>query len=301
MASWTLADIRKKTRQVSGRLGLYELPNIELDKIINQYVRFEFPAEVKLNRNYTFYELNTTLNQRQYTVPETYTNFDPEATIDGQDILYYQNPDQFREGTDNRVKAASVGVGDGTTTGFSTTISANYPIKAGSVLVDDTVESFTDDGAGTLTGSLGGTGSINYSTGALSVTFNTAPSNGQNIRASWISETTGKPQAVLYFNNKFTFFPVPDHVYRFKIKAWSTEVVQDTNGNVKSNFTNANDRPLEDQWGPLIAYGAAKRLHADYGEMEAYELVNRLYIEQVNFALRRTEQDLLNARALPKF
>lgn len=34
-----------------------------------------------------------------------------------------------------------------------------------------TIETFTDDGTGTLTGSNGGTGSVNYSTGVVSVTF----------------------------------------------------------------------------------------------------------------------------------
>ncbi len=49
----------------------------------------------------------------------------------------------------------------------------------------DTVETFTDNGDGTLTGSLGGTGTINYTTGAFSLTFNTAPMNTQAITATY--------------------------------------------------------------------------------------------------------------------
>lgn len=40
------------------------------------------------------------------------------------------------------------------------------------VTMTDTVETFTDDKNGILNGSLGGTGTINYSTGAYSITFN---------------------------------------------------------------------------------------------------------------------------------
>jgi len=44
----------------------------------------------------------------------------------------------------------------------------------------DGIETFTDDYNGNLTGSLGGTGTINYTTGAYSITFNTAPIVGTN-------------------------------------------------------------------------------------------------------------------------
>lgn len=53
------------------------------------------------------------------------------------------------------------------------------------VTVTDTVETFTDDGLGTLTGDAGGTGTINYVTGAYSVTFNSAPAGSQAILAGY--------------------------------------------------------------------------------------------------------------------
>ena len=89
MSTWTLADIRSKVRQVSGRLSLSELSNQKLDDVINQYVQYEFPAELKLDRNYSFYEFSTIANQQDYTLPETYTNFDPEATIDEKQLIWY--------------------------------------------------------------------------------------------------------------------------------------------------------------------------------------------------------------------
>lgn len=56
---------------------------------------------------------------------------------------------------------------------------------------EDSVETFSDDYSGILTGSLGGTGTINYTTGAISVTFVTAPGVGKDIRAtySWEDST----------------------------------------------------------------------------------------------------------------
>ncbi len=65
-----------------------------------------------------------------------------------------------------------IAVGDGTTGPFTTTL-LYAPVYPTSLSVTDGTETFTDaDGDGILTGSAGGTGTINYTTGALSVTFN---------------------------------------------------------------------------------------------------------------------------------
>ena len=49
------------------------------------------------------------------------------------------------------------------------------------VTISDSVETFTDDGAGVLTGDQGGSGTVNYTNGEVTLTFNTAPGNGVNI------------------------------------------------------------------------------------------------------------------------
>lgn len=49
-------------------------------------------------------------------------------------------------------------------------------------------EYFVDNQNGVLSSSLGGTGTINYATGAWTLNFNTAPLNGQNIYAQYYTE-----------------------------------------------------------------------------------------------------------------
>lgn len=49
-------------------------------------------------------------------------------------------------------------------------------------------EYFADAKDGTISSNLGGTGTINYATGALSLTFNTAPITGTNISANYLYE-----------------------------------------------------------------------------------------------------------------
>jgi hypothetical protein len=93
------------------------------------------------------------------------------------------------------IAAENVGTGDAATVTFTGTLAFK---AAGSkrtcflVRIYDTgptVETFYDDKNGLLVGSAGGTGTINYTTGSFSVTFNAAPAAGLNsIKADYYWE-----------------------------------------------------------------------------------------------------------------
>jgi len=88
------------------------------------------------------------------------------------------------------VVAEAVGTGGGTDKTFTKTL-ANVPILPGSVAVTDETEAFTDDGYGRLTGDAAGTGTINYTSGALSVSFHAAPTLAQEITADYERDVVG--------------------------------------------------------------------------------------------------------------
>lgn len=306
MADWTLAEIRQKVRQVTGRFSQDEITNDQLDEYINKYFQYTFPAEVKLERFHTYYEFLTVPNQQSYDLPSGYVNFEPNATIDRLSVLWYQSPDSFYENNPENIGRQTIGTGDGATTLFTGT-AGNFPVLPGTTVVTDNTETFEDTnttyttGAVNMTGSLGGAGTITYSTGAVSVTFNTAPADGQDVYFSYIQYQAGRPTAVLLYNNQFTFFPVPDTAYRFRAKAWANTLVTTAAGNTGVQFVNATDKPLLDEWGPAIAYGTSRDIHADKGEMDAYAEVTALYKEQLAYILKRTNMNLLNTRAAPNF
>ena len=162
---------------------------------------------------------------------------------------------------------------------------------AGTVIVTDNVETFTDDSNGILTGDQGGTGTVDYTTGAVSVTFATAPTSGTNVTLSWEGYEGRRPTAVLFYNNLFRFWPIPDTVYRVQLKAYRIE----------DPLTSATDTPRLEEWGPAIAYGAARLILAEAGEYDKYAAVTQLYKEQIDYILMRTVQNLLNTRAQPRF
>lgn len=295
--TWTKAEIMQKIRQVTGRFSEDDMSNTELSDRLNKYYLYTFPAEVKLEQKHVFYDFATTPNQATYAAPdELYTNFEPPATVNNLSMLWYQDSAIFEQENPLQYTFSNPWTGDGATVTFTTTITG-FPIYPSTLTISDNTETFEDITTTyttadiTITGSEAGTATINYSTGVISVTFNAAPTDGQLIYLNYILFNTGRPEAILYFENKFQLFPVPDQLYIIKMRSYQ----------IVTALENSTDTPDLNEWGPCIAYGTARDIFTDFGENEAYSETTTLYKEQVNYILTRTEQDLLNVRALPNF
>ena len=95
---------------------------------------------------------------------------------------------------ENSVTGEVIGTGDGSTTSFSATL-ANTPVEPKSLTVHYTIGGTaytgTDDGEGNITGTDIDSGTINYDTGEVSLTFSTAPDDGTNITADYKYYTNG--------------------------------------------------------------------------------------------------------------
>jgi len=82
------------------------------------------------------------------------------------------------------VEDEDLGDGGGIEATFTGTL-IEHPIVIGSLEITDGTETFEDLGDGTLYGDGGGTGTIDYETGAYSVTFDAAPAIGDDILADY--------------------------------------------------------------------------------------------------------------------
>lgn len=103
--------------------------------------------------------------------------------------LYLSYIDKALLSSYTQTTGENVGTGDGTTRTFADTLTDVTGKKTCMyVQITDTVETFIDDRNGNLVGNLGGTGTVNYATGAISVTFNSAPAGAQAITASYYTE-----------------------------------------------------------------------------------------------------------------
>jgi len=158
-------------------------------------------------------------------------------------------------------EAYGTGIGSGK---IFTHTAANIPLRAGSVIVTgpgSPHETFTDNGAGILTGDKGGTGTVSYTTGEISVTFHSDPTGAitcsyyfypglQIVGLFDYYNTGGTIDALIFDTKRVTKYDVVNKV-TIDISGGvdiftgsDINLVWLENWNDVSYFTNFKDRPM---------------------------------------------------------
>lgn len=294
MASgWTLADIREKVRKVTGRPSTDQLSDSQVNDYINNYYVFTMPFELKEQITNQFLNFKTTPGTDVYAFPGGYFTDQPGAYADGFPMIFYQDPDIFFQDWPQQYAVDNIATGDGVTSAFSGGLQ-NPPIIIGTLFItaDDptgTQQLVQDQGDGTLAGN--GVGTINYLTGAYTVTFTAAPASTAVIYAKYQGYASNRPQGVLFFNNEFTLRPVPDQAYQILMQGYIKP----------TSLTLDADTPLQMEWGPLIAYGASLEIFEDSGDTENFDRYYPVFKRFENVALGRTIQQLTSEQSVPRF
>ena len=226
------------------------------------------------------------------------------------------------------VGAASVGPYAG--------VLVNFPIQAGTLQITAGTQVMQDNGAGTLVGAPGSAGTINYTTGAYSVTFAAAVGLGVNILANYnlpstsgvlsgngsgtINYVTGAFSAtfntavttgtVIYTNYQAYQPARPQGVLFYNnqltFRPIPDQVYQITLQGFITQIAlddgnNPNQLPLQTEWGQLIAYGASLEIFSDRGDVVAYNEYYPIFKRYENVALGRYVQQFSDAQAVPRF
>lgn len=286
--AWTLATIRQKVRNVTGTPSTDQLTDAQINTYINNYFVFTMPLELKVQIENNFLDFKTNPGTDVYAFPGGFFTDMPGAYADGFPLIFYQDPDVFYQDWPQQYAVNVLATGDGVTTAFSGGLQ-NPPIIIGTLFITDGTQVLQDDGSGAFTGD--GTGTINYTTGAYSVAFNSAPASDATIYAKYQGYSGNRPQGVLFYQNQFTFRPVPDQVYQIRMEGY----VQPDSLSLDA------DTPLQEEWGPLIAYGAALEIFSDRGDTENYDRYYVIFKRYENVALGRTIQQLTVEQSVPRF
>lgn len=235
----------------------------------------------------------------------------------------------------NLVSNLTIATGNGGTS-YSGTL-GSVPVEPGTFTAVGGIgslspETFTDNSNGVLIGSQGGSGTINYTSGAWTLTFNAAVTSGLLIQATYnviglgvlagngtgtINYATGQfsatfnsaPSSSLTVYDKYIAYQGnrPQGVLffqnQFQLMPVPDQVYQiRMQGFVlPAQLVDDDDIPAQPEWGPLYAYGAALEIFADRGDLENYDRYYPVLKKFENVALSRTIQQYTPEQGVPRF
>lgn len=299
MANVTLGDLITKVRKLTARPNANQISDAQITDYINLFYEYDFPQNLKafdFHRTYTFI---TQPNIDTYALSVTdlnlYKSFNPPCYASGFPVCYYQNTEQFFRMYPVLYVSQVYGTATGVAGPYNAVLSS-IPILRNSVLISvvqptGATWTCTDVPAvGLPTGTFAGdaTGTINYVTGAISITWNAVPPAGNIMRVKSVPYQASRPLSILFYNNEFTLRPVPDEAYQMTLQAYikPTAYVSTTLG------TN----PFLDEYFQMLAYGAACKIFLDSLEMENYQMLRPLLQEQMVLCERKTLMQIKNQR-----
>lgn len=289
---WTLADIKTKVRNLTGSPSTDQLDETTLTNYINNYYIFSMPFELKEQITLEFLDFKTLPNIDTYSFPINFLTDQPMAYADGFPLIFYQDPDVFYQDWPQQYATDSLATGNGSQVNFTGGLQ-NPPVIPGTLFITDGLQIAQDNGLGQFTGDVAAppSGSIDYITGAFNVTFLAPPVSSATIYGKYQGYQPDRPQGVLFFQNTFTFRPIPDQVYAIRMQGY----IQPTSLTVNSQT------PIQEEWGQLIAYGASLDIFSDRGDLGNYNEYYPLLKRFENVALARTVQQYQAEQSIPRF
>ena len=304
--TWTLTEIQKTARQISGQLSATNLTSTELDFFINAYYQYDLPRDLKIEELYAQYTFPLLQNVAVYSLPGNFTDglafthTEPRLYVNGVPIRYTQDTDIYRGITPVEFATETIGVGNGVTSVFSYTtnfqpIVSGFPSSVMIAVIPGQTnppalqQQLTDDGFGALNGD--GVGVVNYVAGAITVQPTVVPPVNSTIQVTYNYNQTGRPNTVLFYNRQFYFFPCPDTVYQARIDAYKQP----------DALEQPDDVPIKPEWGEIIAIGAALKILRNYGQWDKYREVKETYFDVERMKLLSdTDNQSMASRTLPR-
>jgi hypothetical protein len=300
MADSTLVAIRKKIRRITRTPSEQQLATTDIDEYINTFILYDLPQNLsldKLRSTLTFYtepyidtyETSSTVGDPLYDFENKYTNVYAPVYIAGHEGYLSNSEVEFNRFYPFINSQVSEATGNGATTIFTGTLNTipvlRNKVTFNSIDANNNGLVLYDDGAGTLDGD--GIGTINYITGAYSLSFSIAPASGADINSLTVSYNASRPSTVLFFNNKFIVRPIPDQVYPIQIEVdmKPTELLLDT------------DSPDLKGWWQYIAYGASKKIFEDRNDIESVNAIMPEFKNQEILVSRRSIKQQTQERA----
>ncbi len=298
-----IVAIRQKVRRLTRSPSAAQISDADINEYVNTFYQFDLPEELRL------FTLKKTLSF--YTQPNISVYTSDQANIPGladfknkyitvgrpvyiAGILSYfsQSREEFFNFFPITSLRQNVGTGDGVETNFSGTLQA--PILQNSVsfvskdfnnnaIILEDLPIGNDEGDLVIPGTTALLGGIDYITGDYLFSFPVAPAATAPVQAQSRPYVASLPTAVLYYENEFTVRPVPDLPYKITMDAYIQPIAF-----LSQDAGTTPVDPELDQWWQYLAYGAAKKVFEDRGDIENVQMIMPELDRQERLILRRT-------------
>jgi len=310
LSGQTLTDCILWVRRIIKSPSVQAITDETIGDYINRFYVYEIPERLQLfelKRQYTF---ETVPNVFQYQFPyQQYQNIRQPAYCDGVEMGFFQSNEQFYRIFPEFVENEIPLLADGTNGPFNITVNRN-PILRGFTDDLDNLEPYVfvttqdasgtqmyvvDDGNGNLIQTdetfqngpdgpgfpVNIVGTVDYTNGVLTnIVFVNPTVNGANIFSQTSPYSAGFPRIMLFFNNTIKLYPVPARPFKIQVDAQITP----------AQFMATDSVVPFAYMTEYIARGAARKILSDNADYEQFEFYERLFREQENLVLRRTDR-----------
>lgn len=291
-AQENLASIKTKVRRLTALSDTSQLTDQDLEERINKFIVTDLPYSIKLDQTQVVYEFFTTPYVDTYPLDiQLYQGIRDPVYVDGYLGSLFKSRAPFYNVWPQTPTFLVAAVGDGSTLDYPSLSLGGSPALPNSIVIgylntSNVYIACDDDGVGNIrqvtTGNDGSKtyidiGTIVYSTGAMNITFLSAPATNANINCSFQNVSPARPYNVLFWNNEFVVRPVPDRVYKVEVMAYKTPAQ-----------LLANDAsPLIKQWCDYISYGVAIEILTDYQDFESVANLTPIFKQQEVLVMER--------------
>lgn len=136
-------------------------------------------------------------------------------------------------------------------------------------------------------------GTINYSTGAISVSFVNSVGQpllipqGKVIQIQYNSQVLNIPLSIMFFQNQFTLRPVPNQGYTIEMVAYRSPVQALLNAPTSIGGL-GNGVPELSEWWELLSVGAARKIYQKRLDSDGMALMDSMLKERYDIIETRT-------------
>jgi hypothetical protein len=362
LTTWDLNRLRYSIRKITGKYDTSQLPDTSvgeidisnpagIDDYINDFYLYDMPEHMRTLRLRDFYIFFTIPNCGTYSLPQNIIQIYDPIYIDNYQFAWYQYPDTFyRIWPELNFIDRNLFTPNGSLSTFTFTLS-QAPVQQGTVVIGlqpnidgqpaGALETFVDEdqpipldipvqqyfvNPGNLIGNQGGTGTVDYLTGEVTITYASTPPDGTMSSCHYHPYVASRPRDILFWQQQLFLRPIPNDTYSVKVMAYqlpttvisaatnatqrpafytdptttptssptpTTVQIQGFSGNSGSLNT---DLPQFNEWWQLIVYGASLKIFAEDGDWDEHAQLKLRFEEQKLLAQRKTLKQLGSQR-----